>query len=411
MRSVTNTLVNGCAAIAAFVLGIALSDYGGLVTALAGAVLYVAIVAAWEGLVLRSWSSDLLSRSVRRVSWSLYWPKQLAVWGLLGTFYLALTSMPLFSTGQFRNAIQWMPQVVAWCFWLSPVYVRWVSSRQQDPHDDYWSLGRAVLGLSHDRQAVIDLLLSWGIKLLFAPMMGSYLINAGANLGQFDWSTWFANPDTVYRGVWRFVAFCDLIVGATGYLLTLRVFGTHIRHVSRDPVEWAVTLACYWPLWPIVYAQIGHYSDSQWHTFMENGGLVWWTWVVLLIVVKVAWLFSGLAHGIRFSNLTHRGIITTGLFRWFVHPSYTLKTTMWWLLYLPMLHGDLAVSHTLSLLFVTWLYWMRGKTEERRLAATDPIYRYYLHGVRQWQSSCLPARLVRARAFRLFSSLSSRPSI
>lgn len=401
--SVTNTMAVIAAAVCAFLMALMTQSLGAVHVALAGACVYVLLVALWEGAIMKSWASALERRKVRSWSWGLYGPKQLAVLLLLGSFYLLLTSLPLFLTGKFRSVASWMPDLVAICLVVSPLYISWVMVRQKEAQDDYWYLGQALLGRPYDRRNVIDLLLSWGIKALFAPMMAAYLVNTSGSLIQFDWASWWSSPDAVYRGVWRLVAYLDLIMGAAGYLITLRVLGTHVRSVSRDPVEWAVTLACYWPLWPIIYGQIAYVDEVKWYSHMDIGGPIWWIWVVLLIIFKLLWLVAGLAHGIRFSNLTHRGIITTGLFRWFVHPSYTFKVLGYWFLLLPFLHPEHAVHHTLALTFVTWLYWMRGKTEERRLSA-DPIYRAYLERTRAWQSSCLRAFLGPVRPLARCSS-------
>ena len=41
--------------------------------------------------------------------------------------------------------------------------------------------------------------------------------------------------------------------------------------------------------------------------------------------------------GPRFSNLTHRGILTHGPYAWSKHPAYLSKNLFWWLSSLPFL--------------------------------------------------------------------------
>ena len=44
-----------------------------------------------------------------------------------------------------------------------------------------------------------------------------------------------------------------------------------------------------------------------------------------------------MAFGFRFSNLTHRGILTHGPYAWTKHPAYLSKNLFWWFAVLPFL--------------------------------------------------------------------------
>ena len=50
--------------------------------------------------------------------------------------------------------------------------------------------------------------------------------------------------------------------------------------------------------------------------------------------------WAALSFGIRFSNLTHRGIITSGPYRFTKHPAYVAKNISWWLISIPFLPAD-----------------------------------------------------------------------
>jgi protein-S-isoprenylcysteine O-methyltransferase Ste14 len=87
------------------------------------------------------------------------------------------------------------------------------------------------------------------------------------------------------------------------------------------------------------------------------------------------------AFGLRFSNLTYRGVLTNGPYRFTKHPAYLAKNTFWWLESLPFL----VVSHSFTdmvrnaffLACVSAIYFWRAKTEEAHLLAEDPKYRAY----------------------------------
>ncbi len=88
-----------------------------------------------------------------------------------------------------------------------------------------------------------------------------------------------------------------------------------------------------------------------------------------------------MAFGIRFSNLTYRGVITNGPYRFTRHPAYVSKNLFWWCSVMPFLvtTGDWvdAVRNTFFLLCVNAIYYWRARTEEAHLLAEDAKYREY----------------------------------
>jgi protein-S-isoprenylcysteine O-methyltransferase Ste14 len=102
-----------------------------------------------------------------------------------------------------------------------------------------------------------------------------------------------------------------------------------------------------------------------------------WGSTILACVFVYAW--STAAFGLRFSNLTNRGIITDGPYRWLKHPAYVSKNLSWWLISVPFIAGAGWVTAVVSCLMmgaVNLIYYLRAKTEERHLRA-DPAYRAY----------------------------------
>jgi isoprenylcysteine carboxyl methyltransferase (ICMT) family protein YpbQ len=101
-------------------------------------------------------------------------------------------------------------------------------------------------------------------------------------------------------------------------------------------------------------------------------------WLALLIATSALWAWSTIIYGLRWSNLTNRGIITNGPYRYFKHPDYLAKNIRWWLLYVPFLSssGWNAVQNCALLLVMNLIYYWRAKTEEQHLSA-DPQYVAY----------------------------------
>jgi len=99
-----------------------------------------------------------------------------------------------------------------------------------------------------------------------------------------------------------------------------------------------------------------------------------------LVVLTAIYAWATIAFGPRFSNLTDRGILTHGPYRWTKHPAYLTKNLFWWLSALPMLTTTGlwtdAFRNSCILAFVSGVYYWRARTEERHLSE-DPAYREY----------------------------------
>src|SRR6185437_16880605 len=87
--------------------------------------------------------------------------------------------------------------------------------------------------------------------------------------------------------------------------------------------------------------------------------------------------------GARFSNLTHRGILTNGPYRWTKHPAYIAKNLAYWLTFVPFIISENAkdsIRRSVALLLVNGIYYIRAKTEEAHLSQ-DPVYVQYKHWI------------------------------
>jgi protein-S-isoprenylcysteine O-methyltransferase Ste14 len=150
---------------------------------------------------------------------------------------------------------------------------------------------------------------------------------------------------------------------------------------------WVVCLACY-P--PFMYTAYGLYYPMppeemiyQW----QNATLAS-VFIVLSVMSIIVYMLATLWFGVRFSNVTNRGIIRKGPYAFVRHPAYAAKNFFWWCLIFPVViynatHSGLkmAILQTLGLILITWIYYLRAITEERHLSA-DPYYREYCKQVK-----------------------------
>ena len=220
----------------------------------------------------------------------------------------------------------------------------------------------------------------WVVKGFFLPLMFVYVSNNLAGL----WSGPFIPPpgdfESIFPRAVDLLFLLDVLLAAIGYALTLRIFDAHIRSVEPTAGGWIVCLMCYPPFNDITgrflpYDQDGLFWGQVFAPFPV--AYVLWGSVILGLTFVYAW--STAAFGLRFSNLTHRGIITNGPYRWSKHPAYICKNLSWWMISVPFIAGAgwaTAVQSCLLLSGVNFIYFLRARTEERRLSQ-DPVYRDY----------------------------------
>jgi protein-S-isoprenylcysteine O-methyltransferase Ste14 len=182
--------------------------------------------------------------------------------------------------------------------------------------------------------------------------------------------------------------------GALGYCATLRLFDAQIRSTNPLAWGWMVTIMMYQPFWSVFSKNFFAYGDREdWHKVLPDIPPLLWTWAILIVATRVGWAWANSMYGGRFSNLTHRGIITAGPYRWTRHPSYLFKNLSWWLAGLPFLGAastEDAIKASLAMLCVNGIYLLRAKAEEHHLSE-DPTYVAYAN----WVEENSPLRFLR----------------
>jgi protein-S-isoprenylcysteine O-methyltransferase Ste14 len=270
---------------------------------------------------------------------------------------------------------------------LSVPYVVWLDRRLVEPRDGAWHFGQLLIGKSSlvERAAVHEHLRSWAVKGFFTAFMiaivpGNWAFTVGVTGEEVS-----SNILALTRWLVTAMFMIDTTFATVGYALTMKPLDAHIRSANPYAAGWTAALICY-P--PFVLMGAGRPLDYHPGTMEENGWSYWlagyplaMTFVAFLLVVLTAiYAWATVAFGIRFSNLTHRGILTHGPYAWTKHPAYVSKNLFWWFATLPFLvtTGSLtdAIRNTFFLSVVSGVYYWRARTEERHLGA-DPAYRDY----------------------------------
>lgn len=246
--------------------------------------------------------------------------------------------------------------------------------------------GRAALALFHGRRLGEDerlALLGWAVKCIFLPLMLAWSWNWIAGI---EYQLPSAGVFYFYTlGIGLLYAI-DTAFGLIGYLSTAKCIGGEIRSVDSTVLGWLSALVCYPPLSVLVVdTWLIARNANHWQDWFESSGVLPMVWAASILLLTGIYTWSTVAFGPRFSNLTHRGIITHGPYRWSKHPAYISKNLSWWLISVPFLSKSgvwPAVMSCLTMLAINAVYWVRALTEERHLSH-DPIYRQYALWVRR----------------------------
>lgn len=250
----------------------------------------------------------------------------------------------------------------------------------KDVKDSYWQLGAFVLSLGKlgDRPLVRDHLLALGVKMFFLPLMFCYFLDDWYYVTKFDFS-WGMDFEELYRFFYRYLYFIDLIFVVIGYVFTARLFNAHIRWTERRWGGWVVCLICYMPFWQVFGRSYFNYtSDVNWMKWLWDFPFLYTLWGCVILLLSALYVLSEVHFGLRFSNLTYRGLISHGLFRFTKHPAYVSKNIAWWMMDVPFIAADwtLALRNSLALMGVNIVYFLRARYEERCLSEASE-YRQY----------------------------------
>lgn len=301
---------------------------------------------------------------------------------------LGLTAVALLFALSISLQMQLAPEMIgglhAWTLPALPMIAAlsiWHLYRRPGPLSPIEELGIAIKRSMQERRIDRDglqCLLGWAVKAFFLPLMlaWSYVWLAKASdqpTGTENWMAWF-----MAGMAWLYAI--DTAFGTIGYLSTSRRIGAHIRSVDATVLGWLSALVCYPPLSLLVLRQWLEYKDGlEWDQWLHGHAALAIGWGAAILLLTAIYTWATVVFGPRFSNLTHRGIITSGPFRYTKHPAYICKNLSWWLISVPFVSAagtKVAALNCLALLGVNAIYWLRAKTEERHLMR-DPVYQQY----------------------------------
>ncbi|HTN13981.1 MAG TPA: protein-S-isoprenylcysteine methyltransferase [Sphingomonadaceae bacterium] len=359
--------------------------------ALASMILIGLLMAAWSILVEKvhlrpstgiAWKNPRPLSSVIEISVTKLaglW----ATWALIGFLYCVCR---WYWNGQYLFAMEVIGVAAIPLFVLSVPYVLWLDRVLVNPRDGAWHFGAMLIGReAWDGEQVKKHWRAWAIKAFFGAFMISILPPGFASVVNADIPALLRDPGRFGGVLFELLFLIDVQIGTVGYLFTLRPLDAHIRSGNPFLAGWLAALMCYPPfVWGVMSNDgvIGYeFHTADWSYWMQGHTGLLWAWAAWLGFLTAVYAWATVAFGIRFSNLTYRGVLTNGPYRFTRHPAYLAKNTFWWCSTLPFLvtNGSLVdmVRNTFFLGCVSAIYYWRARTEEAHLLAEDPKYREY----------------------------------
>jgi isoprenylcysteine carboxyl methyltransferase (ICMT) family protein YpbQ len=296
--------------------------------------------------------------------------------GILGFFYWLF---PEYQKPVYEIYVQ-SAIFLPWIILLAIPYFIWADRRMIQPHDGYWHMGCLMLG----RWTLVELhflkahAMGWSVKGFFLPFMYAYLGENVESLLKHPFV--FQSYIEFHHFCWNFLIVFDLLFATLGYVLTLRCFNSHIRSTEPTCIGWCSALVCYQPFWSIIeISYLNYYNSKEWNDWLAPYPVIQMVWSIAILLLMGIYTWATLCFGFRFSNLTHRGIIRHGPYRYSKHPAYLCKNTAWWLMaipFIPFSGTSETIRHCIQLLILNGIYWLRAVTEEKHLSK-DIAYQEY----------------------------------
>ncbi len=325
-----------------------------------------------------------------------------ATWAVIAALYCVAR---WYWRGDYLFAMELLGVMIGPMVLLSIPYVLWLDRYMVEPRDHSWHFGAMLIGReAYDPAMVHHHLRGWAVKGFFIAFMFSILPGG--------WS--MAVGATLAEGLNDPVVFCmylinlmfmiDVQIAMVGYLLTLKPLDAQIRTANPYLGGWLAALLCYPPFLLMGSGDVldYHANTADWAYWFQGQTALLWVWGAVLVFLTAIYAWATVAFGIRFSNLTYRGVLTNGPYRFTRHPAYLSKNLFWWLSTMPFLvtsHSFVdMVRNTVILAIVSGIYYWRAKTEEQHLLVEDAKYRAY----HAWMAENAPITRALARVQKLF---------
>lgn len=315
----------------------------------------------------------------------------------------------------YRGWFRFLEIVFDTYLWFGLIYVLLTRAIKHDPESDKKDLAAlltkivlfassVIPGLEKNRTPFEDVhkKIARGlfVKLFFTPLMTVFFINQFPHLVNNIGYVFGAIPDMIASGQYTHQKFnndlfnisialifsIDVGLAWCGYVISSRWVDNLTFSAEPTVLGWVVCVCCYPPFQMFLGLYFPAPGEREVLRFDSQWIITFFT--TMMVLSYLVYMSATLWFGVRFSNLTNRGIIRQGPFAIIRHPAYASKNFAWWCVMFPAIiynatHTGIhvAITQTLGLCFMTWFYYLRAITEERHLSA-DPFYVEYCKQVK-----------------------------
>ncbi|CAM4075339.1 Protein-S-isoprenylcysteine methyltransferase [Novosphingobium lubricantis] len=329
-----------------------------------------------------------------------------ATWAIIGFVYCIAR---WYWRGQYVFAMEVLEGAAPFLFAGAVPYVLWLDRVLVNPRDGAWHFGAMLIGReAWEPDEVRRHWLAWLVKGFFCAFMISIVPGGFGAVVGFDWNGALGDPVALATLLIETMFMVDVQIAMVGYLVTMKPLDAQIRSANPHLSAWVAALMCYPPFILMGGGDVLDYRQggAEWPFWLQGHDVLLWLWAGALVFLTGIYAWATVAFGLRFSNLTYRGVLTNGPYAFTRHPAYLSKNAYWWLASLPFLaaSGSMvdAIRNTVILALVSGVYFWRAKTEERHLLAEDAKYREYHAWMAQHGPITRPLR-------RLLAAITPRP--
>jgi len=218
------------------------------------------------------------------------------------------------------------------------------------------------------------------VKFFYLPIMFQFVINnyyaVAGDLPRLK--TIILTKQTFNSFVYPFalstIFFLDTLVFSFGYSIESKKLKSKVRSVEPTLFGWVVAIICYPPFNNIMSWYLPWGANE--HVYFGSINTTFYMRLLFLALFGI-YLWATFALGPKSSNLTNRGTVSWGPYKYVRHPAYISKNLVWWLSAIPAM----SFSVFISLCMWSFIYFLRAITEERHLMQ-DREYQEYVKKVK-----------------------------
>jgi len=195
---------------------------------------------------------------------------------------------------------------------------------------------------------------------------------------------------TYFQIIFALIYTFDIVPFIVGYLVEADRMHNKIKSTETTWRGWFFCAICY----PPINSASASFAPTQIPDYVQpfvslgrTGDYLAIAANVLAALLLACYASASVSLGWKASNLTSRGVVQSGLYKYVRHPAYVCKNAAWWVFSLSWAYqaseaGQPYIFNLLCLCTWTWIYAQRALTEEQHLMRSDSEYLTYMQSVR-----------------------------